>query len=66
MVDAEMVRRRLRKLDERLARAAGQRNILVHLYLDVDPAQVHEALARDPDAFVAFAEHMEGLLGSVG
>lgn len=51
-----------RNLADRLARAAGQRNILVHLYLDVDPAQVHETLTEGLDAFVAFAGHMERLV----
>lgn len=44
------------ELAGRLARAAGQRNILVHLYLDVDPALVHETLGDELDVFSAFAE----------
>lgn len=55
-----------RELAERLARAAGQRNILVHLYLDVDPVLVHETLTNDLDAFVAFAERIDGLLDPPG
>lgn len=43
------------ELAERLARAAGQRNILVHMYLEVDPAQVHATLRNDLDAFEQFA-----------
>lgn len=45
-----------------LAEAAGQRNILVHLYMDVDPELVHETLTEDLDALTAFAERIEGLL----
>jgi len=33
----------------RLAEAVGLRNILVHAYLDVDPARIWEALARLED-----------------
>lgn len=51
-----------RALADRLARAAGQRNVLVHLYLDVDPELVHDTLAHDLDAFVAFAERIDRLL----
>lgn len=35
--------------------ATGQRNILVHLYLEVDPARIYETLQRDLDAFDEFA-----------
>lgn len=72
MIDPSVVRRRLRKLDEllqrlreladRLADAAGQRNILVHLYLEVDPERVYETLTGDLDALTAFAERIERLL----
>lgn len=44
-----------RDLADRLAEAAGQRNVLVHLYLDVDPGLVYETLANDLDAFDRFA-----------
>lgn len=44
-----------RDLADRLAEAAGQRNVLVHLYLDVDPGLVYETLANDLDAFELFA-----------
>lgn len=50
------------ELAERLADAAGQRNILVHLYLDVDPALVHETITGELDAFDRFAERIEELL----
>lgn len=46
-----------------LARAAGQRNILVHLYLEVDPELVYRALVDDLDVFEAFASHVLPLLG---
>jgi uncharacterized protein YutE (UPF0331/DUF86 family) len=49
-------------LAERLTRAAGQRNILVHLYLDVDPGRIHETLRHDLDAFSEFATHVLRLL----
>lgn len=49
-------------LAERLSDAAGQRNILVHLYLDVDPEQVFATLQRDLDAFSEFADRIERLL----
>lgn len=42
-------------LAERLERAAGQRNILVHMYLDVDPGLVYETLTRDLDVFETFS-----------
>lgn len=50
------------ELAERLARAAGQRNVLVHLYTEVDPDLVYETLQEDLDAFVAFAEAVHRLL----
>lgn len=49
-------------LAERLSDAAGQRNILVHLYLDVDPEQIFETLRQDLDAFSDFADRIERLL----
>lgn len=36
-------------LADRLARAAGQRNILVHMYLDIDDAEVFASLGRLDD-----------------
>lgn len=50
------------ELAERLADAAGQRNILVHLYLDVDPERVYRTLSEDLDAFRGFARRIEALL----
>lgn len=46
----------------RLAEAAGQRNVLVHLYLDVDPEVIYETLARDLDVFRDFSSHVVELL----
>lgn len=43
------------ELGERLALAAGLRNILVHMYLEVDPAQVHGILRDHLDVFGEFA-----------
>lgn len=42
----------------RLGSAAGQRNILVHMYLEVDPALVWEALEKvdDLESFAAAVE----------
>lgn len=51
MVDAETVRRRLRKLDELVGRLREL---------------VHETLAHDLDAFVAFAERIDRLLEEEG
>jgi len=47
-----------RSLAERLGRAAGQRNLLVHAYLDIDDRQVFESLSRLEDlrAFAAVAQ----------
>lgn len=44
-----------RELAERLERAAGQRNILVHMYLEVDPELVYRTLSEELDVFGAFA-----------
>lgn len=49
-------------LADRLARAAGQRNLLVHMYLDIDPALVFDTLASDLDAFEVFAGDVLALL----
>lgn len=51
-----------RPLADRLSEAAGQRNILVHLYLDVDPELVYATLREDLDAFTEFARRIEALL----
>lgn len=49
------------ELAERLARAAGLRNILVHAYLDVDPEQVWDHLHRLGDL-----EHFAAAVQSYG
>lgn len=49
-------------LAARLAEAAGQRNVLVHLYLDVDPEVIYETLGRDLDVFGDFSRHVVELL----
>lgn len=51
-----------RELADRLAEAAGQRNVLVHLYLDVDPELVYRTLSEELDAFREFAKRIEALL----
>jgi len=45
-------------LADRLAQAAKQRNVLVHLYLDVDDRKVFDSLSRLDDLrrFAAFVE----------
>lgn len=50
-----------RQLAERLAAAARQRNVLVHLYLDVDDEKVWEALEHLDD-LRAFAAAIQRLL----
>lgn len=52
-------------LAARLARAAGLRNILVHAYLEVDPAKVWESLSGIDD-LIALAERLEERLGGKG
>ena len=37
-------------------KAAGQRNILVHMYVEVDPELIYKTLQEDLDAFNEFAE----------
>jgi uncharacterized protein YutE (UPF0331/DUF86 family) len=49
-------------LAQRLRRAAGLRNILVHAYLDIDPHQVWRHLA-DVGDLLAFAAAVETYLG---
>lgn len=41
-------------LAERLARATGLRNILVHYYTDVDPKKIHEIMQTDLGDFDRF------------
>ena len=43
-------------LAARLEKAAGQRNILVHMYVEVDPELIYKTLQEDLDAFNEFAE----------
>ena len=45
---------------------AGFRNVLVHGYLDVDPALVHRMLNERLDDFEVFARHVEGHLAAAG
>ena len=53
-----------RDLAERLARAAGFRNLVVHAYADLDLARVHAAAVHGPDDLLAFLgalrDHGEG------
>jgi uncharacterized protein YutE (UPF0331/DUF86 family) len=51
-----------RDLAERLGRAAGMRNILVHEYLDVDDQRVWGAL-ESLDDLRAFAAYVQAVLG---
>jgi len=50
-----------RALAEQMAAAARQRNVLVHLYLDIDPDKVWDALAHLDD-FRQFAAAVQRLL----
>ena len=43
----------------RIRGIAGFRNVLVHAYLDVDLARVHELLTTRLEDFEAFASHIE-------
>lgn len=54
-----------RELGERLAKAAGLRNILVHMYLEVDPVRVHGILRDHLDAFGEFARHISAAVEEV-
>jgi len=45
-----------RSLSERLKKAAGVRNILVHMYLDVDAGMLYDTIHHELDAFGEFAE----------
>lgn len=52
-------------LAERLVRAAGFRNVLVHAYADLDLARVHAAAVEGPDDLLAFlAATRDRLAGS--
>jgi uncharacterized protein YutE (UPF0331/DUF86 family) len=50
-----------RSLAERLSAAAGQRNVLVHLYLDIDYDKIWDALT-DLDVFREFAAAVQRIL----
>ena len=52
------------QLADELARAAGMRNILVHMYLEVDARLVHETARDHLDVFRQFAERVLTELGS--
>jgi uncharacterized protein YutE (UPF0331/DUF86 family) len=45
-------------LAERLRRAAGLRNLLVHEYGEIDQALVHEIVSRDLQDLLSAAEHI--------
>ena len=45
-----------RSLSERLKKAAGVRNILVHMYLDVDAGMLYDTIHHELDAFGEFTE----------
>jgi len=47
-----------REFASRFAEVASFRNVLVHAYLDVDPAIVHRHLNERLDDFVEFARHV--------
>ena len=51
-------------LARRLGGWAGLRNVLVHLYLDIDHGLVHEALTNDLGDLVEFAAHLRDWLGA--
>jgi len=46
------------ELAARLEKAAGQRNILVHMYVEVDPELIYKTLQEGLDAFNEFAEYV--------
>ncbi len=50
------------ELAERLAPAAGLRNILVHDYLDIDPDKVYSFVKNQLGDFEQFAKHVEKFL----
>ena len=43
---------------------AGLRNIIVHGYLEIDPAVLHRLLEERLDDFAIFARHVDGFLAS--
>jgi uncharacterized protein YutE (UPF0331/DUF86 family) len=48
----------------RFRAVAGFRNVLVHAYLDVDPARVHEILNQRLTDFIEFSRHVDSFLVS--
>lgn len=53
-----------RDLSERLQRWMGFRNVLVHLYLEIDHGRVHDAIREDLGDLTEFAAGMARLLRS--
>lgn len=51
-----------REFARRFRAVAGFRNVLVHGYLDIDVARVHEALNSGVDELIEFARHIEAYL----
>jgi uncharacterized protein YutE (UPF0331/DUF86 family) len=46
------------ELSARLEKAAGLRNILVHMYVEVDPELIYKTLQEELGAFNEFAEYV--------
>ena len=51
-------------LADRLARAAGFRNVLVYAYADLDLRRVHAVAQQAPDDLLAFLAAIRDHLGS--
>lgn len=51
---------------QRFAGIAGFRNVLVHMYLEVDPNKVHEMLHEHLDDFRSFFEYIVDYLKKTG
>lgn len=49
---------------QRLSQMAGFRNILVHMYLAIDPSRVYEYLQHNLDDFELFAQYISQFLTS--
>jgi uncharacterized protein YutE (UPF0331/DUF86 family) len=47
-----------RTFADRFEHVGGLRNVLVHLYLDIDDDRMYDLLASGPDEFRAFARHV--------
>jgi uncharacterized protein YutE (UPF0331/DUF86 family) len=54
-----------RAFGDRLAAMARFRNVLVHLYVAVDPAKVFEVIQQDLDDFDTFAKYVSDYLGTI-